>query len=411
MSHSPPATTYLPPSPPPDFSWRDAAWLQFRQTRRRPRLFYHLRLHAWRRSWNSEPLSCGTLGEWLVPWLKELGCTGVVLLTDDAPLDSFPAGTDSGDSPVEWMTFIDQLHRAGLSVLMDWHPRRLEHWQLPDVRQLLCKNALAWLEWYHLDGLRVDVSDPARYLPDSGVPELLAALTDACPERTLLFHSPMPVPGFDTSQEHSAQPLMDLFRGGATHLDETVTNGGFLALPVDTVPFLEAFSGSEAAARACYLAFLALPGGKLVPMGTELGQREGLRPDVSLDWHLLEQPNRQRYLAYFQTANRLFLTRRALWSTDRASFEGLPGSSSASELAFLRREGGDALLCLCNLSGKARALTLPDGWNGNTCRILLSSDEERFGGTGGCAVIRTDGRWQVALPPETCALLDDTRPT
>ena len=428
------------------YPWRDGNWLRFRHRAdftHHPQLLYHLHLHTWRRSGDGQPLSCRELTTYLVPYLKEMGYTGAVLVADNTPFFAPPAAQDT---PHDWMYLIDQLHQAGLSAFLDWHPGRcpvaysqllpfpglgmdrtasdldLLDWSNSAVRAFLTASATFWLEQYHLDGLRIDTPDPVHYLNGSGwdsfFSELQASVAQLSPDTVLLLNSPASVPHFSGWQERSALPLMDLFQGKASAPCEELASCDLLAFPAQCFhaplpSFLSCFSGTHAeqraAARACYLAFLALPGGKLISMGTELGQHNGWHSNVSLDWHLLNQMDDQAHHAFFQVANTFYLTEPSLWADETSAFQWLPlFCGERAMLAFLRRDSSDSgILCLCNPTPTPFShgvLSLPDV---GTCHILLSSDEKRFGGAGTCSVTpeQSGSQLQIHLPPTTCVLI------
>ena len=421
------------------YPWQDDNWLRFRRrtnSAQRPQLLYHLQIHTWRRTGTGAPLSLRDLTTYLVPYLKEMGYTGTVLMADNPPFFAPPAAQDT---PHDWMYLIDQLHQAGLSVFLDWHfglwnlpiPSSSDsfplNWSEPTVQAFLIASATFWLETYHLDGLRINLADPTSYLDRPSARHFLEVLqkevTQFYPDTTLLLNGPVSLPHFAGWREHSAQPLLNLFQGGASFSRRELTSSDLLSLPAPNFQsphpaFLDCFPGTasekRAAARACYLTLLALPGGKLIAMGTELGQRTGWRTGVSLDWHLLEQTDCQRHHAFFQTANALYLAEPVLRTGQVYPIQWLPSSCGEENvLAFLRQDGsGSGILCLCNPTAAPffrSFLSLPEV---GTCQILLSSDEKRFGGAGTCSIVpcsvfpeHPGDRLQVSLPPTTCVLI------
>lgn len=421
------------------YPWQDDNWFRFRlrtDSAQRPQLLYHLQIHTWRRTGTGQSLSLRALTAYLIPYLKEMGYTGAVLMADNPPFFAPPAAQDT---PHDWMYLIDQLHQAGLSAFLDWHPEPCNlsafpasapsppDWSDPAVQAFLIASATFWLETYHLDGLHIDAANPIHYLKGSGARQFFEMLQEEtarlCPDAVLLLNSPISVPRFSGWQEHSVQPLLDLFQGKASVPCEELATSDLLALPAQDFQaphpaFLDCFSGNaseqRAAARACYLTLLALPGGKLISMGTELGQHTGWRSGVSLDWHLLDQVDDQAYHTFFQAANALYLTEPVLWTGEPQSIQWLPSlCGEHTMLAFLRRDiSGSGILCLCNPTAMPFScgfLSLPEV---GTCQILLSSDEKRFGGTGAWSIspcsVSTEqhsARLQFCLPPATCVLI------
>ncbi|WP_394298175.1 1,4-alpha-glucan branching protein GlgB [Streptomonospora alba] len=186
------------------YTWRDDAWLAERKTQewqRRPMSVYEVHLGSWRPG-----LSYLELATQLVAHVREMGFTHVEFLpVAEHPfggswgyqVTSYYAPTSRFGSPDDFRTLVDELHRAGIGVLVDWvpahfpkdewalarfdgsptyehpDPRRGEHpdWDTlifdygrTEVRNFLIANALYWLEEFHIDGLRVDAVASMLYL-------------------------------------------------------------------------------------------------------------------------------------------------------------------------------------------------------------------------------------------------------
>ena len=186
-----------------DHPWRDASWMRARARANAddaPIAIYEVHLGSWLRD-PADParlLSYRELAPRLAEHATTLGFSHVELL----PVMEHPfygswgyqttgyfAPTARYGGPVDLMALIDELHRAGLAVILDWvpshfpdnehglvyfdgshvyehaDPRRRRHpewdsmlfnYDRPQVRSFLLSSALFWLDRYHADGLRVD---------------------------------------------------------------------------------------------------------------------------------------------------------------------------------------------------------------------------------------------------------------
>lgn len=186
------------------YEWSDSAWLDERARRdphNSPTSVYELHFASWRPG-----LSYRQAAEPLIDYVTELGFTHVEFM----PLAEHPFGGSWGyqvtgyfaptsrfGHPDDLKYLIDQLHQAGIGVIMDWVPGHFpkDEWALArfdgqplyehsdprrgeqldwgtlifdfgqsQVRNFLVANALYWLEEFHIDGLRVDAVASMLYL-------------------------------------------------------------------------------------------------------------------------------------------------------------------------------------------------------------------------------------------------------
>lgn len=188
----------------PSYVFKDTEWMDARAARdphNSPMSVYEVHLGSWRVG-----LDYRELAKELVEYVKWLGFSHVEFMpVAEHPfggswgyqVTSYFAPTSRFGHPDEFRHLVDELHQAGIGVLLDWVPAHFpkDEWALaqfdgeslyehgdpnlgehPDwgtlifdfgrreVRNFLVANALYWLEEFHIDGLRVDAVASMLYL-------------------------------------------------------------------------------------------------------------------------------------------------------------------------------------------------------------------------------------------------------
>lgn len=192
------------------YEWGDQEWMSQRAIKNRhdqPCSVYEVHLGSWMRPGDGSPLmSYRELAHRLVSYVSSMGFTHVEFM----PVMEHPyfpswgyqvtgyfAPSSRFGTPQDFMYLVDQLHRAGIGVILDWvpshfptdahgladfdgthlynhaDPRQGFHpdWKTyifnfgrNEVNNFLISNALYWLKYYHIDGLRVDAVASMLYL-------------------------------------------------------------------------------------------------------------------------------------------------------------------------------------------------------------------------------------------------------
>ncbi|GAA3978767.1 1,4-alpha-glucan branching protein GlgB [Allohahella marinimesophila] len=195
------------------FRWEDEAWREREPLKpvSAPINIYEVHLGSWRRD-GKRGLSYSELATVLIDYVVGMGYTHIELL----PVSEFPypaswgyqpvglyAATSRYGTPDELKSLINEAHKAGIGVIVDWVPAHFptdDHglanfdgtalYEYPDpkkgwhpdwksliydfgrehVCQYLISNAMYWLDVFHIDGLRVDAVASMIYLDYSRGP-------------------------------------------------------------------------------------------------------------------------------------------------------------------------------------------------------------------------------------------------
>lgn len=194
-----------------NYEWHDEEWINARDsgdTFGKPVSIYEVHLGSWARSddGSSSFLTYREYAKRLVDYAADMGYTHIELLPiAEHPLDDswgyqvtgYYSVTSRYGRPEDFMYFVEECHRRGIGVIMDWvpahfpkdahglarfdgtalyehqDPRQGEHpdwgtlifnYTRHEVRNFLIANAVFWFEKYHIDGIRVDAVASMLYL-------------------------------------------------------------------------------------------------------------------------------------------------------------------------------------------------------------------------------------------------------
>ncbi|SDI75325.1 1,4-alpha-glucan branching protein GlgB [Dolosicoccus paucivorans] len=191
------------------FEWNDDLWMKERaktQWLEKPIQIYEVHFDSWRKHYDGTSYTFDDLARVLIPYVKEMGYTHIEFMPlTEHPLDASWGYQVTGYYAVagaygtirELQSFINEAHRQGIGVFMDWVPghfcanenalayfdgtptfeyadpnkginrgwgaRNFDLGRDP-VKSFLISNALFWIKEMHVDGLRVDAVSNMLYL-------------------------------------------------------------------------------------------------------------------------------------------------------------------------------------------------------------------------------------------------------
>ena len=191
------------------FVWHDGLYRARRRKEKilnRPVNIYEVHAGSWKRHEDGSVLSFRELAQQLVPYVKDMGYTHMERMPGMAHPDDpswgyqitcYYAPTHRYGAPEDLKYFIDEAHRAGIGVILDWVPAhfpkdanglyefdgtccyelsdptmnehpdwttRIYDYGKPEVRSFLISNACYWISQFHADGIRVDAVASMLYL-------------------------------------------------------------------------------------------------------------------------------------------------------------------------------------------------------------------------------------------------------
>lgn len=198
-----------------NFKWTDKKWMNARAKKteedvyKEPIAIYECHPGSWTRHPGRNDDGFYTyeeLAKKLVPYVKEMGYTHIELMgIAEYPYDGswgyqvtgYYAPTSRYGKPDEFAAFVNECHKEGIGVILDWvpahfpkdahglaefdgeplyeypDPRKGEHsdwgtkifnYEKNEIKNFLIGSALMWVEKYHVDGLRVDAVASMLYL-------------------------------------------------------------------------------------------------------------------------------------------------------------------------------------------------------------------------------------------------------
>lgn len=471
------------------FDWKDDKWMAERDgkdMKKEPMAIYECHIGSFmKHPDNGTPEGFYNYREFaarIVEYLKEMKYTHIELMgIAEHPFDGswgyqvtgYYAPTSRYGTPKDLMYLINELHKAGVGVILDWvpahfatdahglakfdgqcifehpDPRKGEHpdwgtkifnFEKPEVKNFLTANVLYWLREFHVDGIRVDAVASMLYL-DYGkrdgqwVPNKFGGNQNL---DAIEFFKHMnsvvrgTYPGFLTiAEESTAWPnvtsdigtdglgftfkwnmgwmhdfceymkLDPIYRKGNHYamtfaMSYNESESYILPLSHDEVVHLKCSMVNKmpgytvdkyANLRTGYTYMFGHAGKKLLFMGQDFGQEREWSEERELDWFLLGEKNNLGIHDYMKELLAIYRKYPALYEQDGSwsGFEWMnPDDRDRSVYSFVRKASNDknSLLFVLNMT--------PIKWENykvpvpkkKKYKLLLNSDEERFGGFG-----------------------------
>ena len=468
------------------YGWSDEKWIKNRRETdwaKKPVSVYEVHLGSWKRVPEDgfRPLSYAEIGRQLAEYCVQMNFTHVEFMPlTEYPFDGswgyqvtgFYAPTHRYGSPREFMEMVDVLHQNGIGVIMDWVPAHFprdafalagfdgsclyEHedprlganpdwgtlcfnYGRKEVANFLLGSALAWLDRFHIDGLRFDAVASMLYLNfsrDNWIPnkyggsENLDAI-DFLKHVNSVIHSDYP--GAITIAEESttfAGVTKPVGEGGLgfdfkwnlgwmhdtlDYLKEDPINRKyhhnkmtFPSMFQFTEKFMLVYSHDEvvhgkspmvgkmgsgywddkiATLRALYAYMWMWPGKKTLFMGDEIAQGHEWRYDESLEWSLLKYIQHEGVRESVRDVAKLYLSDAELAENDFNSigFEWINADDGDNSVFSFLRFTSDGKRCYATVSNftpveqRAYRLGLPCG---GVWKEVLNTDAKTYGGGG-----------------------------
>ena len=321
----------------------------------------------------------------------------------------------------------------------DWGTKVFDYGKTEVCNFLIC-NALFWLEKYHVDGLRVDAVASMLYL-DYGredgqwVPNIYGGnenleaieffkhlntiVKKRNPGIVMIAEESTAWPkvtdqaeygGLDFSLKwnmgwmHDFTEYMKLdpyFRKDNHHLmtfamSYAYSENYILVLSHDEVVHLKCSMLNKmpglgfdkyANLKAGYAFMMGHAGKKLLFMGQEFAQLREWSEERELDWFLLAEPEHQQMKMWVKDLLHLYKRHKAMYEMDQ-SWEGFEWINAddgyRSIYSFMRHSKGAKknLLFVCNFTPMARDDYRVGVPRKKQYKLILNSDEEKYGGTG-----------------------------
>lgn len=471
-----------------NLKWTDNTWMENRKTwnqNEAPVSIYEVHIGSWRRRPGAEDEGFYNYRQFareITEYVKEMGYTHIELIgIAEHPFDGswgyqvtgYYAPTARYGTPEDFAYMINYLHKNKIGVILDWvpahfprdahglanfdgtptfeyaDPKKGEHpdwgtkifdYSKNEVKNFLIANALFWLEYFHVDGLRVDAVASMLYLDygkQSGqwVPNkyggnqnleaieffkhLNSCVLGRNPGAMMIAEESTAWPkvtgkpeddglGFSMKWNmgwmHDFTEYMKLdpyFRKGCHYQMTFASSYAYsekyiLVLSHDEVVHLKCSMLNKmpglgfdkfANLKVGYAFMIGHPGKKLLFMGQDFAQLREWSEERELDWYLLGEENHQYLQNFTKDLFRLYHKNKALYELDAVpeGFEWVNADDKdRSIFSFIRhsKDNKKNLLFVCNFTPVAREDYRVGVPRGKQYKLILNSDDKKYGGSG-----------------------------
>jgi 1,4-alpha-glucan branching enzyme len=458
------------------YEWEDGQWMKRREKRNllsEPAIIYEIHLGSWRKKPDGSFLTYKELAAELVPYVVEHGFTHIELLPlVEHPLDDswgyqgtgYFSATSRYGTPDDFRYFIDQCHQHGVGIILDWVPghfckdahglyrfdgthiysyshaadRENVVWGTAnfdlgkgEVQSFLISNALFWIDYFHIDGFRMDAVANIIYWSNSSgqkrenpfginfLKKLNKEVHEYDPHFLMIGEDSTDFPqvtgpvqygglGFDYKWNMGwMNDMLEYAETPPFSRSEVHTKVTFSLIYTYLENFMLPFSHDEvvhgkkslldkmpgdyrekfAQLRLLLGYMFAHPGKKLLFMGFEFGQFSEWKDKEQLDWNLMEYGMHQNLNAYVKVLIKLYKRSKALYELDHLQdgFEWIDANNSNQSIFSFIRKGkkeADNLIIICNFTGNSYPVYRIGVPKSGEYRELFTSDQEEYGGTG-----------------------------
>lgn len=457
------------------FNWTDQKWKRRKRQRQpydRPLAIYEVHLGSWKLNDEKELYSYQELSEMLIPYVLEHGFTHIELLPIiEHPYDrswgyqgtGYFSATSRFGKPKDLMYFINVCHEENIGVIIDWVPGHFckdahglymfdgqptyeyahEHdrenyiWGTAnfdlgktEVQSFLISNALFWIEYFHVDGFRVDAVANMLYWPNSNElvenpyaisflkklneavfikdPDILMIAEDSTDWPMVTAPTSSDGLGFNykwnmgwmndilSYMEASPESRKELHHKVTFSLVYAFSENFILPFSHDEVvhgkkSLLNKMPGDYwqkfAQLRLLYGFMFTHPGKKLLFMGGEFGQYDEWKDLEQLDWVLEDYEMHNKMRVYFKQLLSIYSKQKPLFELDHSDegFEWIDvNNREQSIFSFIRKSRKENELLVVVLNFKPVVYhDYKVGVPVDTEYVeILNSDEMQFGGSG-----------------------------